>query len=77
MRRSLHRTQKTENHSRIKDAVSISERPATAEDRAVPRLLEGDLLFGSHNSHIYDAKWRGGGCKYSSNNCMRFASEIP
>jgi IS30 family transposase len=36
MRRSRHYTQKTGNHGRITDAVSISERPATAEDRAVP-----------------------------------------
>jgi IS30 family transposase len=52
MRRSRHYTQKTATHGRIVDAVSISERPATAEDRAVPGHWEGDLLFGSRNSQI-------------------------
>src|SRR6185436_7183977 len=49
IRRSRHATQKG---CHILNAVSIRERPASIEDRAVPGHWEGDLLCGSKNSNI-------------------------
>jgi len=52
MLRSRHHTQKKDNHGRLIDTVSISERPASIEHRAVPGHWEGDLLFGNASSQI-------------------------
>lgn len=50
-RRRPHR-ESTNDSAPIVDGISISVRPAEADDRAVPGHWEGDLIFGTVNSYI-------------------------
>jgi len=52
IRRSRHASSKSDQRGSLTDIISIRERPASVEDRAVPGHWEGDLLCGSSNSYI-------------------------
>jgi IS30 family transposase len=52
MRRSQHSGVFKDSRGQIVEAISIRERPAEVEDRAIPGHWEGDLVSGAKNSYM-------------------------